>query len=559
MTVFRLTLALTLGVLLAGLAMRAWSWFSPFQERLPACAGAVVRALCSRKLFILFRSVVIEVFLQGHVLRDSGLRWLAHFSLFAGFLGLFFMHALEPVLARPFFPGYEPTLDPYQFLRNLFGAMVLFGAILAVCRRLAIRRLRQNSRFGDWLPLALIILIMLSGYAFEAAKMVSEAAFDRMVADYMPAPEPEELAPLRAYWAHEYGTAFADPPDIGPTALEAGKSVNESYCAACHSPPGSAFLSRSLALAVRPLAPSLERSGAALWLDDVHFGLFFLFVAMLPFTKLLHILTAPVSLLRRAVCGTPGEARGPAALAGRALGLDACVHCGVCGLVCSVGPSAEALANPLALPSEKLAAMADFWVGKTMSVAQRGRLAEGVFTCTACYKCSSVCPCGIDLQDLWLASKRSLRRANLPEPYVSFRKQAEILPPMPDFSGETGRPGRMRADVPLGLTDDPLAFEACVQCSTCTSVCPVVASAGIPSEEVDASPHQIMNLVRMGLRDAAIGSRMVWNCVTCYKCQEFCPQGIKVADVLFELRNLAHARRRDSGFADREKPEGRGA
>lgn len=554
MTVFRLTLALTLGVLLAGLAYRSWRWFSPFRERVPACVRAVAGSLAGRGLFTLARSFFVEVLFQGHVLADDRLRWLAHFTLFIGFLGLFFMHALEPVLARPYFPGYEPTLDPYQFLRNLFGAMALCGAVLAMCRRMAIRRLRQNSGMGDWLPLALIVLVLLSGYAFEAAKMLSEGAFDRMVADYMPAPEPEELGALRVYWAHEYGTAFAVSPGMTPAGLEAGKEVNETYCAACHSPPDSAFLSRSLAFALRPLAPSLERFGAAIWLDHVHFGLFFLFLAVLPFTKLLHILTAPLSLLRRAACGTPGEARGPAALAGRALGLDACVHCGVCGLVCSVGPSAEVLGNPLALPSEKLAPLAAFWAGRDMSVAERGRLAEGVFTCTACFKCSRVCPCGIDLQDLWLASKRSLREAGLPEPYVYFRERAETPPPMP---GLAGRPGRMRARTPRGLTDDPLAFEACVQCSTCTSVCPVVASAGVPSIDVDISPHQIMNLVRMGLRDEAIGSRMLWNCVTCYKCQEFCPRDIKVADVLFELRNLAHAKRREGGFPGGEGRDGR--
>jgi heterodisulfide reductase subunit C len=32
---------------------------------------------------------------------------------------------------------------------------------------------------------------------------------------------------------------------------------------------------------------------------------------------------------------------------------------------------------------------------------------------------------------------------------------------------------------------------------------------------------------------------MLWDCVTCYQCQEHCPQGVKVTDVLYELKNLA--------------------
>jgi len=32
---------------------------------------------------------------------------------------------------------------------------------------------------------------------------------------------------------------------------------------------------------------------------------------------------------------------------------------------------------------------------------------------------------------------------------------------------------------------------------------------------------------------------MLWDCVTCYQCQEQCPQGVKVTEVLYELKNLA--------------------
>jgi heterodisulfide reductase subunit C len=41
------------------------------------------------------------------------------------------------------------------------------------------------------------------------------------------------------------------------------------------------------------------------------------------------------------------------------------------------------------------------------------------------------------------------------------------------------------------------------------------------------------------LKDLAFGSTMLWDCVTCYQCQEHCPQGVKVTDVLYELKNLA--------------------
>jgi heterodisulfide reductase subunit C len=71
----------------------------------------------------------------------------------------------------------------------------------------------------------------------------------------------------------------------------------------------------------------------------------------------------------------------------------------------------------------------------------------------------------------------------------------------------------------------------------------VVAASEDPRKDLDLTPQQIMNLLRMQLKDQVLGSRMLWNCVTCYKCQEHCPQDIKVADVLYELRNVAWGRR----------------
>ena len=51
------------------------------------------------------------------------------------------MHALGDVLTKAIWSGYYPTLNPYLFLRDLLGAMVLAGVGLAIYRR---------SRPGHW-------------------------------------------------------------------------------------------------------------------------------------------------------------------------------------------------------------------------------------------------------------------------------------------------------------------------------------------------------------------------------------------------------------------------
>ena len=52
-------------------------------------------------------------------------------------------------------------------------------------------------------------------------------------------------------------------------------------------------------------------------------------------------------------------------------------------------------------------------------------------------------------------------------------------------------------------------------------------------------PDQIMRSLGLGLKDLAMGSKMLWDCVTCYQCQEHCPQGVNVTDILYEMKNQA--------------------
>ena len=85
-----------------------------------------------------------------------------------------------------------------------------------------------------------------------------------------------------------------------------------------------------------------------------------------------------------------------------------------------------------------------------------------------------------------------------------------------------------------------------MQCQTCTNVCPVVAHGSGGDDAIDLTPQRVMNLLRLGLPELAQGSRMVWRCATCYQCQQHCPEGIRVTDIICELRGLAVARLRST-------------
>ena len=558
---FTITLYLSLIICSAGLLYRSRCWFvyrvGPRAERFAgmqrfaAAVRAVAAALAGRRALVLFKVLVLDVLLQVKILKVSFWRWFMHMSIFAGFLLLLLMHALDGQITRAMFPEYESTLNPFLFLRNLGGALVLVGIVVAIYRRWASRRLKFITLAGDKLALVILAVIIMSGFLLESFQIISSPIFDQMVEDYLGSDDPEDVAALKAYWAEDFAVVFGVPTAAASSALMAkGRMLHEESCAGCHSNPHTAFVSYPLAKAAQINAGLLNRVRADIWLWYVHFLACFIGLAILPFTKFFHLISTPLRLLVNAV-------EDPAASApvnretGRAMGLDACTRCGVCSLHCSVAPVFDIIDNRNILPSEKLKAVKAVAAGKRHDSATLAFISEGSFICTACLRCTELCPAGINLQDVWSASRNNLAEKGFDQPHIWVREKtaAEWAASLEEY--EAVSPAAAHTPGAFGLCDKRETFAECIQCTTCTNVCPVVAATDNPSRDLELTPQQIMNLLRLGLKDMAMGARMVWDCTTCYMCQEHCPNGVKVADVLYELRNMACER-----FQTIRQPEG---
>ena len=246
--------------------------------------------------------------------------------------------------------------------------------------------------------------------------------------------------------------------------------------------------------------------------------------------------------------------------------LDACMHCRTCSSQCSVAVAFEGIPNTNILPSEKIASIRTLASGKELTPEEFRNIQEGVYLCTNCYRCTVVCPAGIDLQQLWFDVREILLQQGYPEYLVlsplSFYRglmkeemaQKDYQEPLTQareaIAAECDLMRRKDKALPLTPTDRKFqsglnlsaqakTFSVCFGCQTCTTVCPVVGNYENPQEALGLLPHQIMHAAGLGLRDLAFGSNMLWDCLTCYQCQEQCPQGVSVTDVLYELKNLA--------------------
>ena len=548
---YSITFNLALTVFILGTLYRVGRWFTvkvgpdagqyPVRTRLSQAFKSLFSVFFNRNILRLTSAFFFQVIFQGHILKKDPWRWLMHFSIFAGILLLVLFHALDDQITTNLFSDYYSTVNPYLFLRNLFGAMVLAGIAIAAGRRLFIKGLKKTSTSHDVLALVLLSIILLSGFVLEGSQIISEPVFDEMVEEYADPEDAEALEALQSYWARYYGVVFADSPDPDDLDLiEAGEEVHLESCVTCHARPTAAFVSNPISKLFKPVGVRANSIRLDLILWQIHYLCCFAMLAYLPFSKFMHLFTSSVSLMVRSL--EDHEPLRPAnRITRRVISLDACMNCGQCSLHCSVEPINRVLGNPNILPSHKLGSLRKY-IQERLADSEQSDFNEGSFICTECNRCTQVCPAGINLQDLWLTTKDDLALRGPSAPYLQVRNRAAFG--QPDM--QSGGASAAAADpepLLLGYSGNPASFSACIQCGTCTNVCPVVADYQQEPRlmgYLDLTPQQIVNTYRLGITERALGSKMAWDCFMCFKCQEHCPREIPVAEMMYELRNRGY-------------------
>jgi len=75
-------------------------------------------------------------------------------------------------------------------------------------------------------------------------------------------------------------------------------------------------------------------------------------------------------------------------------------------------------------------------------------------------------------------------------------------------------------------------LESCIQCGTCSGVCPL-------SIYMDYTPRQVMALARGDFKNEVLKSHTIWLCASCYACTVECPREIRITDIMYELKQRA--------------------
>jgi len=188
---------------------------------------------------------------------------------------------------------------------------------------------------------------------------------------------------------------------------------------------------------------------------------------------------------------------------------------------------------------------------------------------------------GINLHALWF-NVRELYLQKIPEPLVltffsffrglkqeilghdHFRRPIDDIRNCVDLSSDSQE--MLKNVIVLKRVDDSKkkalyrslrggTFSYCFTCTTCSSACPVVRAGNDVSRRLGLLPHQIIRAINLGLTEMVFRTEMLWSCLVCYLCHDACPQGVRVADILTELKLMAISQVRDYLLKDK-KSEG---
>src|SRR4030042_6963010 len=115
-------------------------------------------------------------------------------------------------------------------------------------------------------------------------------------------------------------------------------------CMGCDSSLEWAFTGYASAKIMRPAALFIDRSGIIGLLYYMHIMACFLGLAFIPFSKMFHIISTPISLLANSVMDRVTSDAANISTS-QVMELDACMHCGTCSHFCSALMAFESRGN----------------------------------------------------------------------------------------------------------------------------------------------------------------------------------------------------------------------
>ena len=145
-----------------GLLLCFIRWRETFLDLLRIRRASLARTTIARATL---SSLVVNVLYQKPVADCSRTRWIMHFTMFWGFIGLAIATTLDAILNPAAAP--LPFLSPVRIVGNVGGVLFMFGVTLSLGRRVMSPSVRRNSSLGDFFFLGVLFLAGMTGFLTE--------------------------------------------------------------------------------------------------------------------------------------------------------------------------------------------------------------------------------------------------------------------------------------------------------------------------------------------------------------------------------------------------------
>lgn len=244
-------IALLIGSL--GLAWMVFFWFkgslgearASFHQKIARGSEAAWETLFSRRFFTIIKIVILDIILQRCILKESVQRWSIHSLIYLAFLGRLEL-SLFTFVAYQIAPDSRLALSLIDknnwfcaAVNDLLGLFIILGVVCAVMIRFIVKPKHVLSKERDIAALIIIGLLAFTGFLAEGVRIVATQV-------------PWEVA---------------------------------SY----------SFIGYLIARLLAVGGSDFQSAYGYIWW--AHASLWALFIAYLPFGKLKHIVTTPLSLL----------------------------------------------------------------------------------------------------------------------------------------------------------------------------------------------------------------------------------------------------------------------
>jgi heterodisulfide reductase subunit E len=134
------------------------------------------------------KAFIFDCLLQAQILKISFVRWLMHFCIFIGFLGLFAQttvmalasHFLPPdtALAKTMFKFPDAPFGGFgarvlDVWGDFFGLMLIVGLAIAIVRRYIVKTKQLETIQKDTISICLLTTIALTGFLCEGLRLTN--------------------------------------------------------------------------------------------------------------------------------------------------------------------------------------------------------------------------------------------------------------------------------------------------------------------------------------------------------------------------------------------------